>query len=160
MSNTLDDVVTAALDTLDSFGLEFFSMRRVAAELGVQPSALYHHVADKQSLLGLMAARIVAEVTVDADLPATAERLRSALLAIRDGAEVVATAAAFGLGVSDLETELAEQSSPDIARTLFIYTVGHTQATQLHRRASALGIASPDEDLDDSFRRGLGIICR
>ncbi|WP_375001014.1 TetR family transcriptional regulator [Aeromicrobium sp. CTD01-1L150] len=158
MANTLDDVVSGALRVLDAYGLEFSSMRRVAAELGVQPSALYHHVADKQTLLGLMAARIVADVEVDDDLQKVAHRLREAMLSIRDGAEVVATASAFRLGVSDLEASLAARSTQDVARTLFIYVVGHTQATQLHRQAGAVGIVDPDPDLDDSFDRGLAII--
>ncbi len=160
MANSLDDVVSGALRVLDAFGLEFSSMRRVAGELGVRPSALYHHVADKQTLLGLMAARIVAEVEVDDDLRGTAHRLRDAMLAIRDGAEVVATASAFRLGVSDLESALADRSTPDVARTLFLYVVGHTQATQLHRQAATVGIVDVDPDLDASFGRGLEIILR
>lgn len=153
-----DDIVTAALDVLDTWGLEFCSMRRVAGELDVQPSAIYHHIANKQTLLGLMAERIVAGVGVDADLRATCHRLRDALLAVRDGAEVVATASAFRLGVSQLEGDVAKQSSPDLARTLLIYVVGHTQATQLHRQASDLGAIEADPDLDPSFDRGLSIL--
>ena len=158
VANTLDDVVSGALRVLDSFGLEFCTMRRVAAELDVQPSALYHHVKDKQTLLALMAARIVAEVKIGDDLVEFAHRLREAMLAVRDGADVVATASAFRLGVSDLEAELAGRSSPDVARTLWIYVVGHTQATQLHRQASELGAIAKDPDLDASFERGLAII--
>lgn len=158
-----DDVVTTALAVLDSWGLEYTSMRRVAGALDVQPSALYHHVANKQTLLGLMADRIVAGVGVDADLIGTSHRLRDAMLAVRDGAEVVATASAFRLGLSELESDLAKQSTPDVARTLLIYVVGHTQATQLHRQASALGAIGADPDGDDSFGdasfdRGLSII--
>lgn len=153
-----DDIVTAALDVLDTWGLEFCSMRRVAGELKVQPSALYHHIANKQTLLGLMAERIVAGVGVDADLTATSHRLRDAMLAVRDGAEVVATASAFRLGLSEFEGDLAKQSSPDLARTLLIYVVGHTQATQLHRQASELGAIEADPDLDPSFDRGLAIL--
>jgi AcrR family transcriptional regulator len=155
-----DDIVTAALDVLDTWGLEFCSMRRVAGELKVQPSALYHHVANKQTLLGLMAERIVAGVGVDSDLTATSHRLRDALLSIRDGAEVVATASAFRLGLSQFEGDLAKQCSPDLARTLLIYVVGHTQATQLHRQASALGAIEADPDLDPSFDRGLALLLR
>lgn len=160
MAHSLQDVVSGALRVLDAYGLEFSSMRRVASELGVQPSALYHHVADKQTLLGLMAARIVADVEVDDDLATTARRLRSAMLAVRDGAEVVATASAFRLGVSDLEADLAARSSVDVAQTLLIYVVGHTQATQLHRQAGAVGIVEPDPDLDAAFDRGVALICR
>lgn len=153
-----DDIVSAALDVLGTWGLEFCSMRRVAAALDVQPSALYHHVANKQTLLGLMAERIVGGVAVDADLVASSHRLRDAMLAVRDGAEVVGTASAFRLGLSELEGDLAKQSSPDVARTLLIYVVGHTQATQLHRQASELGAIEPDPDLDPSFDRGLRIL--
>ncbi|MBB3036885.1 TetR family transcriptional regulator [Hoyosella altamirensis] len=158
MANSLDDVIDGALRVLDARGMEFFSMRRVAAELDVQPSALYHHVENKQTLLTLMAARIVGPVTIDEDLVAVSHRLRDAMLGIRDGAEVVATATAFRLGTSELEAELAKYSSPDIARTLLIYVIGHTQATQLHSQASTLGLIPHDPDLDESFVRGLAII--
>jgi hypothetical protein len=117
-------------------------------------------VPDKQTLLGLMADRLLADVQVDADLAATSTRLRSAMLAVRDGAEVVATTAAFRLGGFALESDLAAHSDPDVARTLLLYVVGHTQATQLHRQAAAVGIVDADPDLDASFERGLGIILR
>ena len=158
MGNSRQDVVTAALRLLDAFGLDSFSMRRLAAELEVQPSALYHHVENKQELLGHLAGRIVGGVVVDADLLSTCHRLRDAMLAVRDGAEVVATATAFRLGVSEFEAELARFASVDVARTLLIYVIGHTQATQLHRQASELGAIRTDPDLEASFDRGLRII--
>jgi TetR/AcrR family tetracycline transcriptional repressor len=160
MANSLDDVVTGALRVLDEFGLEFCSMRRVAGELGVQPSALYHHVANKQTLLSLMAARIVADVAVTDDVTASLHGFRSAMLAIRDGAEVVATASAFRLEVSPFEESLAERVGIDLARTVLIYVVGHTQATQLHRQAAAVGAITLDPDLDAAFDRGLALILR
>ncbi|MGZ8727117.1 MAG: TetR/AcrR family transcriptional regulator, partial [Aeromicrobium sp.] len=43
------DIVERAIGVLDQYGLADLSMRRIAAELGVQPSALYHHFANKQS---------------------------------------------------------------------------------------------------------------
>ncbi|MCW4351742.1 TetR family transcriptional regulator [Hoyosella sp. YIM 151337] len=158
MANSLDDVLNGALRVLDKYGMEFFSMRRVASELDVQPSALYHHVENKQTLITLMAGKIVQRVIAEADLAAVAHQLRAAMLAVRDGAEVVATATAFRLGQSELEAAIAEHSTPDIARTLLIYVIGHTQATQLHRQASELGLIPLDADLDDSFDRGLRII--
>lgn len=145
---------------LDQYGLEFCSMRRVAGELGVQPSALYHHVPDKQSLLALMANRIVADVEVGADPQKAAHALREAMLAVRDGADVVATASAFRLGDSRVETELAALTNADVARTLLLFVFGHTQATQMHRQAAAVGILAEDPDLDASFARGLDLILR
>ncbi len=160
MANSLGDVVSGALRVLDHYGLEFCSMRRVAAELGVQPSALYHHVPDKQTLLALMADRIVADVEVGSDPEKAAHSLREAMLAVRDGADVVATASAFRLGDSRIETELAALTSDDVARTLLLYVFGHSQATQMHRQAASVGILAEDPDLDDSFVRGLALILR
>ena len=59
-----------------------------------------------------------------------------------------------------VETALADHSDRDVARTLLLYVVGHTQATQLHRQAAAVGIVEADPDLDASFERGLAIILR
>lgn len=160
MANSLDDVVSGALRVLDAYGLEFCSMRRVAAEIGVAPSALYHHVPDKQSLLALMADRIVADVVVANDPASAASDLREAMLAVRDGADVVATASAFRLGDSRIETSLAALTSVDIARTLLLFVFGHTQATQMHRQAAAVGMLEADTDLDASFDRGLALILR
>ena len=167
MSNSLDDVVSGALRVLDTHGLEFCSMRRVASALGVQPSALYHHVPDRQPLLALMADRIVADVHAPVDgsreqrALAVCHGLRDAMLSIRDGADVVATASAFRLGASGIESALAEVlGDRDGARTLLLFVFGHTQATQDHQLASAVGVLEADPDLDASFDRGLAIVMR
>lgn len=167
MSNSLDDVVSGALAVLDTHGLEFCSMRRVASALGVQPSALYHHVPNKQTLLAMMADRIVADVrppgegSRDERALAVCHGLRDAMLSIRDGADVVATASAFRLGASSIESDLAEVlGDRDGARTLLLYVFGHAQATQDHRLASAVGVLEADPDLDASFDRGLAIVMR
>lgn len=164
MRNTRADVVEAALQVLDGQGLEFCSMRRVAAALDVQPSALYHHVPNKQTLLALMADEIVRDVrATDSDPVAFCRRLRRALLSIRDGADVVATAVAFRLGGSAVEAELADMVGADGARTLLLYTFGQAQATQTELQARAVGaLPQIDEDLetelDASFDRGIAII--
>lgn len=176
MRNNRADVVAAALRVLDAQGLENCSMRRVAAELDVQPSALYHHVPNKQTLLSLMADEIVAGIGIDAAgtdplVPGGGARqlchaLREAMLSVRDGADVVATAAAFRLGASAVEDRLAELVGEEGARTLLLYTFGQAQATQMHRQAAALGAllapgvpADPKAiDLDESFSRGIDIV--
>ena len=179
MRNSRADVVAAALRVLDQQGLEGCSMRRVAAELEVQPSALYHHVPNKQTLLALMADEIVRGVgrsVTAADDPAAARRicheLRSAMLAVRDGADVVATASAFRLGASSVEERLGELVGVDGARTLLLYTFGQAQATQTHRQAEAFGAlltagagaagepegVDPEFDLDASYERGVDLI--
>lgn len=170
MRNTRADVVAAALRVLAAQGLESCSMRRVAAELDVQPSALYHHVPNKQSLLALMADEIVRPVRLDGvDPRALCAEIRGAMLAVRDGADVVATAEAFRLGSSALERRLSALVGVEGARTLLLYTFGHTQSTQTHSQAAEFGAllgptadaAAPGEasaDLGASFGRGLDII--
>jgi DNA-binding transcriptional regulator YhcF (GntR family) len=48
-------LVRAAITLADAEGITALSMRRLAAELGVGPMALYRHVPDKDELLRLMA---------------------------------------------------------------------------------------------------------
>ena len=101
------DVVERALTVLDTWGLADLTMRRLGAELGVQPSAHYHPFANNQALLAAVADEILARGPCGAPADAWDARsatictdLRDALLAYRDGAELVATAYSFGLGAS------------------------------------------------------------
>ena len=48
---TRDRVVEAALQVMDTEGLDAVTMRRVARELGVEAMSLYNHVHDKEDLL-------------------------------------------------------------------------------------------------------------
>ena len=48
---TRERVIEAALQVMDTEGLEAVSMRRVAREVGVEAMSLYHHVEDKEDLL-------------------------------------------------------------------------------------------------------------
>ena len=59
MRHHRDDVVARALRVLDDHGLADLTMRRLGTELGVQPSALYHHFANKQALLAAVADEIL-----------------------------------------------------------------------------------------------------
>lgn len=96
MHLSVDQITITAMDLLRSYGLADVSMRRIAKELDVAPSALYWHVASKQDLVARLAERIVAPIT-DPSLPALSTKdaatlLRKCLLSIRDGAEVTVTA--------------------------------------------------------------------
>ncbi len=163
MRNSRADVIAAALRVLDANGLEFCSMRRVAAHLDVQPSALYHHVPDKQTLLALMADEIVREVR-GGDLRILSSSLRVALTSVRDGAEVVATASAYRLGGLAVEAQFVELAGEDGARTLLHFIYGHTQSTQTRLAAIEAGaLALPEEvaarvEQQASFDRGIAII--
>ncbi|GMA92600.1 hypothetical protein GCM10025869_31290 [Homoserinibacter gongjuensis] len=58
MRHDRESVVDAALRILDEWGLSELTMRRLGAALEVQPSALYHHFENKQTLLAAVADRI------------------------------------------------------------------------------------------------------
>ena len=48
---SLQKIVDTASDMLDRGGVEKFSMRRLATEIGVDPMALYHHVPNRGALM-------------------------------------------------------------------------------------------------------------
>ena len=170
-----DDVVRAALGVLDSYGLADLSMRRLGSELGVQPSALYHHFPSKQVLLGAVAdevlrrgARAVPDgLAWDERVVATCTGLRDAMLAYRDGAELVATARAFGLGARSpydelvaalLDGGLDAELAGVAARTLLHFVLGHVTDEQTHLQAGSAGaIADGPRDGSD-FLVGLTMV--
>ena len=59
---TRDRVVAAARALAEREGAQTLTMRRVAAELGVLPNALYSHVADKTALLDAVLDAVMAEI--------------------------------------------------------------------------------------------------
>jgi AcrR family transcriptional regulator len=68
-------VLQAAVALADEGGLEAFSMRALAQELGVVPMALYKHVANKDELLDGMVDSVFGEI----ELPSTELDWRSAM---------------------------------------------------------------------------------
>jgi TetR/AcrR family transcriptional regulator, tetracycline repressor protein len=150
-----EDLVTRALLVLDDHGLPDLTMRRLGSELGLQPSALYHHFPNKQALLAAVAdeildrgARPLPEGAWDAQARHTCHALRDACLAWRDGAEVVATARAFGLGGAAPYDELVgvlvaggvdDELAATAARTLLHFVLGHAMDEQLQRQAGSAG---------------------
>jgi TetR/AcrR family transcriptional regulator, tetracycline repressor protein len=163
-------VVEHAITVLDAYGLGDLSMRRLGAELGVQPSALYHHFKDKQTLLAAVADEILARgerPVPDGDWPdqvtAICAQLRDAMLAYRDGAELVATVSAFGLGArAPYDALVAALSAGGLddrlvrvaARTLLHFVLGDVGDEQTHLQAGSAG-AIPDGPVDpDDVRDG------
>ena len=58
-------IVDAALAMIDRDGVDAFSMRQFAAELGVTPMALYNHFDGKLELLRNVAGQVLAEIDFD-----------------------------------------------------------------------------------------------
>ena len=179
MRHRREDVVARALRVLDDHGLADLTMRRLGTELGLQPSALYHHFPSKQVLLAAVADEILARGARDpADVPVAGwdhqarlacHALRDACLAWTDGAEVVATARAFGLGArapyDELVAVLADGGIPDevagaAARTLLHFVLGHATDEQTHRQAGSAGAiaADPATDFSADFATGVDLV--
>ena len=179
MTHRRTDVVEHALDVLDRHGLADLSMRRLAADLDVRPSALYWHFASKQELLAAVADEVLRrgerplpDGPWDERVTAFAHQLRDAMLAYRDGAELVATAQAFGLGESDPVGRLVGLIGDDAlarvaASTVLHFVLGHVSDEQMNLQASSVGAIDDDPLVDrrggrlmstDTFATGLGIV--
>jgi AcrR family transcriptional regulator len=159
-----DDVVAAAMAVLDQYGLPDLTMRRLAATLDVQPSALYWHFANKQTLLASVADQIVARARTArtggdwADATgAEADALRDALLAYRDGAEVVSSTLALGLGAGEAMARLTgaiggggfdRRTSEIAAAAVLHFVLGHVSHEQQRLQADSLGVVVADQSAD------------
>jgi AcrR family transcriptional regulator len=168
-------VVRTALRLLDDVGLPDLTMRRLAAELGVQPSALYHHFANKQTLLAEVADRIVtarpaAEASGDwsQDVHRAAGALRDSLLAYRDGAEVVSSALSMGLGAEVARERLASAiaaggfDAPTVGRASTVvlhFVLGHVSHEQQRLQFDSLGVVATtaSDDAADAFAFGVDV---
>ena len=56
---SVERIVDAACLIVERDGLAGLSMRKLGAELAVDPMAVYHHIADKRQLLALVTARTI-----------------------------------------------------------------------------------------------------
>ncbi|WP_019182177.1 TetR/AcrR family transcriptional regulator C-terminal domain-containing protein [Microbacterium yannicii] len=176
-----DDVAREALRILDEYGLPDLTMRRLAAALEVQPSALYWHFPSKQSLLAELSDRIVAPAPAPASagsdwgshLTTQAFALREALLSHRDGAEVVASTIALGLGATAARDRLSQAIAiggfDDLTvrratTTLLHFVLGHVSHEQQKMQFDSLGIrgsdsADPSKDTAEAeFAFGVGLL--
>ncbi|WP_410783320.1 TetR/AcrR family transcriptional regulator C-terminal domain-containing protein [Leifsonia sp. SIMBA_070] len=161
-------------------------MRRLASALDVQPSALYWHFPNKQTLLAELADRIVAarrpaaNATSADDAPwqdavrSEADALRDALLSYRDGAEVVSSTLALGLGSPETVDRLAAavarggfdaETSRRAATALLHFVLGHVSHEQQRIQYDSLGVladqpASPldEDDPAAAFAFGVGLL--
>ena len=170
---SVERITDAGLAILDAWGLGDLSMRRVADELGVKAGALYYHVPNKQSLLARIADVILAPVAVPPEgslgdwLRHWAHALRAALLQHRDGAELVASTTALGLGSVDPGAAgvaiLEEHGVPEPTATMaaFLHFVlGHVTAEQTRMQLVTLGVL---ENFDEAaatrdFDHGIGLL--
>ena len=167
MSLDRQHIIDGGLAILREHGLAALSMRRLAGDLGVQAGAIYWHVASKQELLAALAEQILAPVPAGPDRGSgrggpdprqAACDIRTALLAVRDGAEVVSFAYALtrdGLApirrLRELFTAtLAPEQAEWAAATLTYYILGAV-AEEQNRAELVRAKILPDEQRGDGL---------
>ncbi|AZS40367.1 TetR family transcriptional regulator [Microbacterium oxydans] len=151
-----DSVARSALALLDEVGLADLSMRRIAAGLDLQPSALYWHFANKQELLAELADRITASIPHGGtDIIVTARGIRDALFAYRDGAELVLSTYALQLGSSTAQKALVDtlraqgaSDAEDRGIAILHFVLGHATLVQQRMHADSHGALPAAEDAD------------
>jgi TetR/AcrR family tetracycline transcriptional repressor len=145
-------IVTEAVALLDADGLDGVTTRKLAARLGVQSPTLYWHVPNKAALLTAIADAILDQEfggmsPPEPDQPwqdwlsRLAERLRTALLAHKDGARVVSASqlsrtmsAISELAMSTLVARgIPLRQARVIVLTVERFTVGHVLEEQAPR---------------------------
>lgn len=158
MAVTRDEIVAAALALLDEAGLDGLTLRRLADRLGIRAPTLYWHVRDKRELLDLVASAIMDQALAGWREPrpgqawwdwlaGRARVMRSALLAHRDSAMILAGNRPTGQALPGIERQLqaltgAGFSPPDAMlalQALNAYVIGEVLDTQgeAARRAAA-----------------------
>jgi AcrR family transcriptional regulator len=137
------EILAAARKLIDQDGWEKLTIRRLAGELGIGATTLYHHVRDKEDLLLLLITEYAGQVSLP-DLPndpreriiATAIAVHDALAAWPWAADVLTTDGFIGR-VGDPALRLVEiilaatidygctpEQAVPIFRSIWYYTVG------------------------------------
>ncbi|GAB89875.1 TetR/AcrR family transcriptional regulator [Gordonia rhizosphera] len=175
MSNTRADVLRAARDILTEHSLADLSMRRLAADLGVRPNALYWHFPNKQTLLAALSDEILSSVGAPPDaldwddrLAHLAAGMRGALLDVPDSAEVVSSSWASGLSPKTIADEIAdaarggglgERDASAVATAICQLVIGLTIEEQTRAQMERLQVTGPSgRDFTAEFTDGLNVI--
>ena len=174
-----DIIVHAAIDILQTYGLQDLSIRKVARQLEVQPGALYWYFPSKQALLGAVCSYMLCCYCppLDPPLPAlhlttdsnwaqqvaeVAEDLRTRALSFRDGGELMSASLAAQTAhfpQLDLLTSYVNEvsSTPQVhARALLLFILGALVDEQTRRQLAELSdTETPTEAPADILSAGL-----
>jgi TetR/AcrR family transcriptional regulator, tetracycline repressor protein len=166
MSIQKSQIIQTAIAILDRDGLEGVTLRRLAKELDIKAASIYWHIPSKERLLDEMANAILVEQFGTFDfknderdwaewLDTLAHMLRTAMLAHREGARVVAGAhpdiAVMLVKLWDLTVRVLHKhgfsygKSVTIALTLINFTFGSV----IEEQASPPHAPAPDEMPND-----------
>ena len=155
MQLTREDIITTAVELLNTYGFADMTMRRIATTLGVVPGALYWHVANKQALIAEIAASFITHLEGSSTMELVAN-LRKILLSHRDGAELVTTALSQAdsptwdqltqkFADSLIETGADEPVRRTAAETLVHLVLGTTVMDQNRAQLEQLTQSSPKD---------------
>jgi AcrR family transcriptional regulator len=78
-----DTIARTALELADRLGADTLSMRRLAAELGVTPMAIYRHFRDKDELIDAIVEAAVAESPIELVSGTWRDQLRATMHGVR-----------------------------------------------------------------------------
>jgi AcrR family transcriptional regulator len=152
------EILAAARSLIDRDGWERLTIRRLAADLGIGATTLYHHVRDKEDLLLLLLNEYAGQI-VQPDLPSDpSERIVAAATALHDAlaawpwaADVLTTDGFVGLlgepALWTVETIVAgavdagctPENGVEVFRSIWYYTVGEILVRARSQRAQAEG---------------------
>lgn len=62
---SVDRIVSAAMDLVDSEGLDALTMRALSKRLGAKPASVYNHIESRDHLLDLMIARVMEAIDLE-----------------------------------------------------------------------------------------------
>jgi AcrR family transcriptional regulator len=104
-----EQILTAALRIVDEQGLERLTMRRLGADLGVDPMTVYHYLPDKAALFDGLVERVFSEVELprsggrwDESFRALAQAFRQTLLRHANAVLLVGTRPPISKAAFDL----------------------------------------------------------
>jgi AcrR family transcriptional regulator len=64
---TPDQIVDAAVRLTMGSGLENWTLRQLAAEIGASPAVVYHHIGDREAVVALVIERVTGEIATPAE---------------------------------------------------------------------------------------------
>jgi AcrR family transcriptional regulator len=154
---SLEAAVLAAVEVIDADGVGALTMRRLAAQLGCSPMALYRHVATKQDLIRAIGEHYLADIELpdtdgmpwDEGIIAVVSVLHHAVLERTALVEIVAVQHVDAVAIFRAEEAIlralrsAGLSERDAVRGLSVitsYTVGATQRRAEQRAGSPAAV--------------------
>lgn len=147
-------IVDRAIVFLDEVGLDALSMRKLAADLGVQPGALYHHFENKDALLEAISDEILRRgrrpaeiVTWEAELRLLCVEMRDAMRRHRDGTALIARVHRSGSQALERPLQAALERGG-----------AESQLARVGARSLVRFVLSHEDDDSDDFSLGLELL--